>query len=110
VGSLATLQQSIFVPAIFSDTAQQPIIVAEKYTALKALQRSNPIKVSNSEELLTLIGRIQQLASDHAIQAKPLFLLVLDPKDPELSLPNTTHLIGAGRRFVLLDLRHESSP
>jgi hypothetical protein len=104
LGSLATLQPSIIVPAIFAHPSQQPITVTERYAVLKAFQRDNPIKVQNSEELVTLIGRIQHLAADNDMQAKPLFLLVLDPKYPELSLPSNTTLIGSGTRFVLLNL------
>jgi hypothetical protein len=104
LGSLATLQQSIFVPAIFAHPSQQPITVTERYAVLKAFQRDDPIRVKNSEELVTLIGRIQHLAANNDMQMKPLFLLVLDPKYPVFPLPSHTQLIESGTRFVLLDL------
>jgi len=104
LGSLATLQQSIFVPTTHAHPSQQPITVTERYAVLKAFQRDNVIRVKNSEELVTLIGRIQHLAADNDMQAKPLFLLVLDPTYPDFPMPSNTQLIGSSTRFVLLDL------
>jgi hypothetical protein len=100
LGSLATIEQRIFVPAIFAHPSQHPITVKDKYSLLKEFHQNNPIYVKTSEELGALVESIGRVTSYVGLEANSVYMLVLDPKHPP---PNHTKVVASGSRFLLLE-------
>ena len=99
LGSLATIEQGAFVPAIYAHPSQQPITVSKKYSAIKAFQNHSPIRVNTAEELEAVIEEIRRLTSDGLLRQKAIYILIHYPKYPP---PDNTQVIVHGSRFLLL--------
>jgi hypothetical protein len=102
VASLATLQQSIFVPTTHANPAQQPIVVTSRYASMYNFQRRDPIRVKNAEELAHVTDQIRRLVVDTGLPPVPVFLLLLYPEFLQLPLPHGTAAVGAGPHFLIL--------
>jgi len=99
LGALATIEQEVFVPAIYAHPSQQPITVSKSFTAIKAFQKHGPIRVKTAAQLETLIEEIGRLTSARVLKEKAIYILLHYPKYP---LPNGTQVIASGSRFLLL--------
>jgi len=101
LGSLATIEQGVFVPAIYAHPSQQPITVNNKYAVIKEFQNDGPIRVKTAEELETVIEAIRRLTNNALLQEKAVYILIHYPKHPP---PNHTKVIVSGSRFLLLEV------
>jgi hypothetical protein len=101
LGSLATIEQGVFVPAIYAHPSQQPITVNNKYAVIKEFQNNGPIRVKTAEELETVIEAIRRLTDNVLLQDKAVYILLHYPKHPP---PDHTKVIVSGSRFLLLEV------
>jgi hypothetical protein len=102
LGSLATIEQTVFVPAIYAHPSQQPITVSKRYAAIKEFQKHAPIRVKTAEELESVVETIRRLTNDECLGKKAVYLLMHDPMHPP---PIYTKVIASGSRFLLLKVQ-----
>lgn len=103
VGSLATLERAVFVPATWANPAHFPLGVTSRYAPLYALQREGPFKLDDAGKLAGVVARIQALYARGGRGLAPAYLLVVSRHslpDP----PPRTRLVAQGLRFQLLEL------
>ena len=67
LGSLATLQQAVFVPATWAHPRKQPIMVTKKFQEIKEFQGDGPVRVNTPEELTTFISQMRRLVFNAGI-------------------------------------------
>lgn len=114
VGSLATLEQPVFVPTTFADRAQQPIVITAKYAKLYDFQGRDPIRLNNSRSSgrtrffaggrTAMTEQIRHLLVDAGLPLSPVFLLILYPEFLHLPPPDGTAVFAKGTHFLVLAL------
>ena len=106
LGSLATIEHGVFVPAIYAHPSQQPITVNNHYSAIKDFQNDGVIRLKTAETLDTVIGEIRRLSGDELNKQKAIYILIHYPKQPP---PDGTQVIVSGSRFHLLQIERSPS-
>ncbi|WP_319405995.1 hypothetical protein [uncultured Desulfosarcina sp.] len=104
LGSLATLQQNVFVPVTWAHPSKQAIAVSERYEAIKAFQGNSPIEINTAEELSNFISQAKGLINMADFPADSVFLLVIDPRQILFEGVNQAKIVASGSRFALLHL------
>ena len=99
LGSLATIEQGAFVPAIYAHPSQQPITVKNEYALIKAFQKEGPLRIKTAEQLERAIEEIRLLTNSPLFAEKDVYLLIHDPQHPP---PVHTQMVVSGSRFSLL--------
>lgn len=101
LGSLATIEQGAFVPAIYAHPSQQPITVNNEYARIKEFQKEGPIRIKTAEQLKSVIEEIRLLTNSALFPEKEIYLLIHDPQHPP---PTHTQMVASGSRFLLLEI------
>jgi hypothetical protein len=104
LGSLATIQEKVFVTATKAFPLQQPIAVNKRLKKIKKFQRNGPRGVDTPEELNRFINEMRMLVVDVDIPVTSAYLLVIDPGRLGNAVPEQTEAVESGTRFTLLKL------
>jgi hypothetical protein len=105
LGSLATLQQRVFVPVTPANPLKQPITVTKRFKEIKKFQRNSPVEIYTPEELTAFINQMRMLVLNADIPLSSVFLLVIDPEKIVPTVSDQTEVVESGLRFKLLKLR-----
>ena len=102
LGSLATIQQEVFVATTKAFPLQTPIVVNKRLKKIRKFQKSSPPTIQNPEELKRFINEMRMLVVDADFPLTSTYLLVIDPGRLENALPELTETVDTGTRFTLL--------
>ena len=105
LGSLAILQQRVFVPVTWAHSLKQPIAVTKRFKEIKKFQRNSPVEVNTPEELTTFTNQMRMLVLNADIPVSSVFLLVINPEKIVTTVSDQIEVVESGLRFKLLKLR-----
>lgn len=101
VAAFATLEGRVFVPLVFAEPGQQPIRIAGRYASLYRFQDQGPVQVTTGDAFNAVTERVRELAGEVHWTGQ-VYLLLLDPQNLNLPLPEHTSVIASGTRFLLM--------
>jgi hypothetical protein len=96
----------VFVPNLFAQPGVQPLVVRERFAALRPPHEgTRPYPVATAGDLAALVGRLRHLGPEDG----PRFLLLQDRLAPGLDLPAGVEAVASGPGFRLLRMPDAAS-